>query len=335
MRHTTILLVVMGAAILGVNAVFATTANASLLLNLAFWLAVFQGAIAMVAAAELAQGKWILPLRKALFSVRPLILLCGLLFVGMAAHWQIYPKVIRESPWFDKWFFVIRNVAFVVVAYLVACAYVRASLKESPWKGHLAVIYILTFVVMQTLVAFNWLMPLQFPWVSTILGAYCFVEAIYLGIALAALLCFYLHKRAGDKPAGLAKTQYDTGLMMYGFCILWTSFFFTQLIIIWYGNIPEEQAPYIIYYHHYSPAPWIILGLMSFIPFSILPFQKAKSNTNLVATIAVLVLCGAVLERWLFCAPVAAISYPALAIEFLLMAATLVLLLRRHFAEAK
>jgi hypothetical protein len=332
--HTTILFVVMGAAILGVNAVFATTANASLLLTLAFWLAVFQGSITLVAAAELAQGKWIIPLKKPLLAMRPMILLCGLLFVGMAAHWEIYPPAIRESPWFDKHFFVARNVVFVVIAYFFACLYARASLKESQWKGHFAVAYILVFVTMQSLVAFNWLMPLQFPWVSTILGPYCFVEAVYLGIAFAGIVCFVLHRKAGEqKPKELAKTQYDTGLMLYGFCILWTSLFFTQLIIIWYGNIPEEQAPYIVFYHHYHPMPWIIFGLLSVLPFTILLFRRCKANTNLVAALSLVVLCGVMLERWLFCVPVAAISYPALALEVILMAATAVLLLKRHFAE--
>lgn len=316
----------------GADCLVAKAPQAALLINIIFWLAIAQGAVALVAVADLTQARWVVPVKKDLFALIPLIPVFALLFLFVAPQWGIYPKIIKQSAWFDQWFFVVRNAIFLLIAWLFAWKYSRVSLQNSENKGLWAVLYLLSFVTMQSVVAFNWVMPLHFPWVSTLFGAYFFIEALYMGIGFGTVICLVNLERAGDsKPKELVKTGYDIGLLLFGFCILWMSLFFTHLMIIWYGNIPEEQALYITIAQHYSPAHWIVLACLFGVPFVTLPFRKVKSDPKAVVVVAGVVFVGMLLEKWLMFVPAATISYPALAIHFAFMAAMAFLTMKAHY----
>jgi hypothetical protein len=326
-------IVIAGALVAMSDYALSPSPQAALLLNLAFWISIAQGCVALVAAVEIAEGKWILPVKKGLLAVTPMILLCALLFAFLAPQHEIYHR-LKHAPgiWFAKWFFIGRNVALLLISYLLALKYRSESLRESANKGMYGVLYLVIFVISQSMVAFDWIMPLEYPWTSTLLGGFYFVESLYTGIAFAGILCWLLHiqTKSDRPPKEIAQARYDTSLMLFGFSLLWVGQFFSQFIVIWYGNLPEEVMFFTERLSTYSfkAMACIILGLLFFIPFFLMLPQRAKSNSYVLFTISLLVLAGIFIERYFFIAPAAKISHTALILEFGLMAIASVLMLR-------
>ena len=92
-----------------IELIFKKQSDATLLFTLTFWVALIQGSVAVVAAAEAAMGKWIEPLKKELLSFYPLILLLAVLFLLIYPQMDIYKWSEDSHQWLNKDFFIIRN----------------------------------------------------------------------------------------------------------------------------------------------------------------------------------------------------------------------------------
>lgn len=332
-----ILFVAVGCLVVLADRLLGKAPQAALLLNLAFWTAICQGCVALVAAADLAEAKWIVPVRKELLALTPLMLFCAGLFLFMAPHWHIYPLEHARGAWFGKNLFLGRNFAILFIASLLALKYRREILKNSPSRHTWGVLYLLAFVATQSMIAFDWLMPLEYPWINTLLGGFFFVEALYVGLACSGMLCLILHLKAralGAKPQEWAKAQYDTGVMLFGFGTLWIGLFFAQFIVIWYGNLPEEvmfltrrlSVP------AYKITAFAVLAAMFVLPFFTLMIRRAKRSAYAVAAISTLVICGLFAERYFFIAPAAPIAHPSLVLQFALIAILVAVVVKAHYA---
>jgi len=303
----------------------------SLLLTLLFWVAIVQGCIALVAAADLAKGKWIAPLKKHLLSVYPLILLIAVLFLIMSRQMNIYHWTEEKSDfWFNEWSFIIRNFVLLVASFVLAWKFARESIKESEKKNLWAALYILSFVVSQSLIGFDWVMSLEYPWISTLFGAYFFIEATYLGLATAAIFYLFLLRNASlENPEQARKTLKDVATFMFGFSLFWAGMFFAQFLTIWYGNLPEEvmfttkrlASPLFTAMSRY------VLGALFFVPFIVLLSRKIKSIPIGVSIIALVVMSGVFVERLFFLMPNVSINGFIAGIEVVLMLVLFILTL--------
>ena len=92
--------------------------------------------------------------------------------------------------------------------------------------------------VVKTLVAVDWVMSFDYPWVSTMLPAIYMIECLYAGLALAGILCFFASGDYPIEPATGPSTIQPR--MLFGFALFWSGLTFAQYLTIWYGNIPEE-----------------------------------------------------------------------------------------------
>jgi hypothetical protein len=162
-------------------------------------------------------------------------------------------------------------------------------------------------------------MSLEYPWVSALFGGYFFIESIYGGFAVSALLCL---QRSGTPPAdrahGSRSDLSDLSILMFGFSLMWAGLFFAQFLTIWYGNIPEEVG-FIARRVAASPLRELsvaVLFLLFFIPFPALLSTRAKSNPYVVSAVSLSILSGILVERYVFLAPVVRFSPVALAIDF-------------------
>ncbi|NUM36187.1 MAG: hypothetical protein HUU50_16720 [Candidatus Brocadiae bacterium] len=341
MKAYTFLFVIFLACLALIEVYVGQSPQGSLLFNISFWLALCQGSVALVAAAELSEGKWIKPLKHHLFGVVPMLFFCSFAFLFMAAQWEIYPIHNKNSFWFNKTFFLARNFLFLFLSFITAWKYSRQSLMEKENKSTWAILYLFSFVISQSLLAFDCIMPLEYPWFSTIYGPYFFVEAIYIGIAFAGIYCLVLEKKPSPEnlPA-LEKAQYDTGALLFGFSVLWMGFCFFQLIVIWYGNIPEEVSFYTYRLSNpfYKGVGYAILAMFFFLPFMILINKKAKKNPYIVATTSCIIFLALFLERSFILFPVAKITFVALVLElivFTLVFATIILTASRSRQSLK
>jgi len=309
---------VIGAAIVaGADLLASAGADASLLLALLFWTGLLQGAVALVAAVELAEGEWLqADVKHALAGLAPLQLLLPVVFALVARHLELYPWHDHTTWWLAPGFFVVRNLVMLTVTALLGIALFFAVRSNGRLKGTLAVLYLFAFVTSQTLVAFDWVMSLDVPWISTMFAPLFFVEALLVALALAVIVSVPLFRRA---PAPFRAVLKDSATLMFGLGLLWAGLFFAQYLTIWYGNIPEEVS----FFHRRFQDPslgvmfYLLLFGYFFIPFPTLIIRPLRTVPAVVVPLAVLIGGTFLLERIFYLAPHCEIS-PALTAIYLL-----------------
>jgi len=288
--------------------VFAAKNDGSLLIGLLFWAGVVQGMIALAAAADLSKAKWIKDIRPYLQEYYPLLLLFPIAFLIFARHVSVYLWAGEHyNGWLEPTFFIIRNVLFLFLPFVFAHFYVRASRRESEKVGLFAVLYILFFVISQSFMAYDQVMTFEYPWINTLFGGYFFVEALFAGIGFCAILAGMLSLKKASVFKPVLK---DFAVMLMGFALLWAGLFYSQYLVIWYGNIPEEVSyvakrmavPVLKYMGLY------VLFTVFLVPFLSLISRKIKTVFPAVAVIALLVFSGLIVERLIYLLPVANLS---------------------------
>ena len=300
-----LLLVILGVSLAVVEYAGLVENRGALLLTLAFWSCLIQGSIAAVAATETIQGKWISTLRRELLSVYPLLLFLALAFLLLWPRTVIYPWHDHPNFWLNSTFFMLRNFIVLLAVFISARLYVIRSLRGDPSRVKYAIIYLSVFTLSQFLIAFDWIMTLEYPWFSSLFGFYFLVEAMFAGLALATLNLFFQYRfKFQQDPAATTRHQEDLGRLMLGFSVLWGGFFFAQFLLIWYGNIPEE-ANYIAkrIVDPYTGLSYVFIVLTFLVPFLVLIPRWCKRNIFVLSLVAASVLTGLFLEKVLFILP--------------------------------
>jgi hypothetical protein len=161
------------------------------------------------------------------------------------------------------------------------------------------------FAMCLSLIGFDLVMSADPHWYSTLFGAYTFIKAIFAGFGAIILLVSLLHLNP-KVPFTLTPAQLaDMSTLFFGFSIVWGDFFYSQFVVIWYGNIPEESA-YII--KRTMTQPWNILAWTVFLGCFVLPFiillsRKIKQSPKCMVVISSCVLAGLWIEHFLLLGP--------------------------------
>ncbi|MHC1743663.1 MAG: hypothetical protein AB9873_11610 [Syntrophobacteraceae bacterium] len=306
------------------------------LINFLFWSAVAQGGLLFSVIMTTVRARWSGPLEglseafAAFFPVSFLLFL--LLFLG-STHvfpWLHDHHLHGKEVWLNVPFLFARDSAGLFVLYLLGMLYVYHALllkleqtnsggflrsafnrlrgdrilDRERITGRLRVIgiaYIATFAVVLSLVGMDLIMAADPHWVSTLFGPYTFVKAFYIGLGGLIILAALLHLRP-DNGFTLTESQlHDIGKLFFAFCLVWADFFYVQMVVIWYGNIPEETA-YVIERTMAVPwknLAWTILIVCFLIPFFILLNKRVKAMPRSMIGLCSLVLTGVWLEHLL------------------------------------
>jgi hypothetical protein len=303
----------------------------SLLLALLFWAAVIEGCIAVVAVCTLIKARWVASVKRELLSVYPLLLFVAVLFLFLMPFVDSYPWVGREGIWFDKRFFVGRNFVLLLLAYLTAGRFAIASRRDEEGRDRFAAIYLFVFVASQSLMAFDWVMSLAYPWINTLMGGFFFIESLFGGFALSGILYAFLHGRPSPTHGTEGRSDLkDIAILLFGFSILWVGLFFAQFLVIWYGNLPEEVS-FLLARVTSSPLRELsvsILAFFFFVPFLVLLPGRSKTNPFVVFAVSVSILLGIMVERFVYLAPVVPVRFGVLGIHFLCFLFLFLLLVR-------
>jgi hypothetical protein len=169
-----------------------------------------------------------------------------------------------------------------------------------------AILYMLAFAGVLSLLGYDLTMSADPHWYSTLFGAYCFIKSVYVGFGALIILAALLHLSPRNDFALKASQFHDIGKLFFAFGLMWADFFYAQLVVIWYGNLPEETA-YII--ERTMTAPWKGLAWAVFIacfigPFLILLNKKIKTLPAAMIVICAVVITGMWLEHFLLIVPV-------------------------------
>jgi hypothetical protein len=342
-----LILAAIGAAtfIIGLTGRHPERAWQAYLINFLLWSAIAQGAVLFSAVMHMTNARWSGPLAglsesfTAFFPISYVLFL--LLFLGKA---HIFPWLHEDlhgkEVWLNIPFLFTRDCIGLLILYILGFGYLfnAMQLKLDPnqpqnrlrqsiyeawrrnnrqpdqirrrmtiWGG----LYILAFAVVLCLIGFDLIMSMDPHWISTLFGAYNFVKAFYIGLGALIILAAIIRLKQGEASRLDTAHFHDIGKLFFAFCLLWADFFYVQLLVIYYGNIPEETHYVII---RTVLAPWHKLAWTVFIvcfiaPFFILLRQNVKTKPVFMLIICSVVIIGIWLEHLLLLGP--ALSHEA------------------------
>ena len=172
-------------------------------------------------------------------------------------------------------------------------------------KNVLSILYLLAFTVVLSLIGYDLVMAADPHWYSTLFGAYSFVKAVYMGFGALIILAAVCQLREESGFNIPASNFHDIGKLLFAFCLVWADFFYAQLVVIWYGNLPEETAYVIERVMHapWSVLAWIVFAVCFIAPFLILLNRKVKTLPRFMLIFCSVLIAGMWLEHLLLLGP--------------------------------
>ncbi len=313
------------------------------LINFLFFIGIAQGAVVFAATQKITKGRWAGPIirfAEAAVLFLPVALVCFLVvFLGRE---HLFPWIEHPTPIRGKWLTVSwvfwRNLIALLVLTGVTVAFVYhdlkpdvAALKEhvSGWRRRLyeriagdyvgtpeqltqierrlnwlAPVVCIAYAYVFTLLAFDLIMSLAPYWLSNLFGAFFFMGALLTGLTMLGLMTMFWRRRLGMTEVIGREQFHDLGKLVFGFSVFWAYLMFSQLLVIWYGNLREETS-FVFYrlWGDWQPIA-ILVGLMVFlIPFWGLIWVKSKITPVTFTLFVSISLAGVWLERYLLVQP--------------------------------
>jgi len=293
--------------------------------NFVFWIGMAQGMVIFAATQKLAKGHWSGVIIRFAEAGAAFTTLAVVLFVGLVVGRQyIFTWIHEPRPevgWWltNKWFFV-RNGAILVVLSWLSWRFVRhdtapdvrevtggevvARTEDAPRISRDAAILILAYAFGYSLLGYDLIMSLAGKWVSNLFGAFYFMGSFLAGLMLLAVLAIVLRRAMGLRDIYTSRQQHDLGKLCFGFTVFWAYLMWSQFLVIWYGNLPEET--YFIFYRLYGV--WRPVGIAVFLLVFLIPFigllgVKPKLFAPTMVGFALVSLVGIWLERYLEVVP--------------------------------
>lgn len=309
------------------------------LINFLLWSAMAQGAVLFSAVTHVVKARWTGPLSglsEAFAGFFPLsFILFLLLFLGKN---HVFPwlgeDLHGQEVWLNIPFLFTRDAAGLLILYGCGFAYLSQALKlkldphqpasglrrciagDAPqdaaaverikrrmslWAG----LYCFVFALVLSLIGFDLIMSMDPHWISTLFGAYHFVKAFYVGLGALIILAAVIYLQRGQRSGLTANHFHDVGKLFLAFCLLWADFFYVQLNVIWYGNIPEETH-YVILRTVLPPwrgLAWTVFIACFIVPFVVLLNKRVKTMPKSMIALSALIILGIWLEHLLLLGP--------------------------------
>jgi hypothetical protein len=279
----------------------------SYLLGYMFCLAIALGAMWFVLVHHITNAGWGIVVRRIAENVMGTFPLLALLFIPIALfgvdelfHWAEYEQQLADGtvqdvdlilegklPFLNKSFFLIRAAVYLAIWSGIALYFRRSSVAQDETGDHatsrrlrtFAAPGLILFALTSTFAAFDWLMALEPHWFSTVFGIYFFAGCIISIYAFLSVSSILLQKSGLMKDVITSEHYQDLGKMMFAFVVFWTYIAFSQFMLIWYANLPEET----FWFEERWTGSWkaftIFLGFGHFaVPFFFLMSRHIKRN---------------------------------------------------------
>jgi Ni/Fe-hydrogenase subunit HybB-like protein len=253
------------------------------LVNLLFWSSLSITGPALAAMIQVTEGRWSPSVKRIALTTAGFLPVSFVLFVVL--FWGravLYPWVTEPLPikaaWLNVPFMSLRIGLGVLVLYWVAMHLVKAVLAEDQPGGdspaavdrrnRLASILLVLYVVVLSLWGFDLLMSLDPRWWSGLFGGYYVVTSMYTGFGLVTFLTIRANERGLSRVAPPAIQ--DVAKLTFALSVFWMYFFFSQYLVIWYGNVPAETR---FVARRFFSQPWGSIAWAIFIIGWLIPFS--------------------------------------------------------------
>lgn len=238
------------------------------------------------------------------------LLVLSTLQVNHIFHWMNPELFDPESANYDSLvagkkgflntpFFLIRS-AFYLLGWNLYAHYSRKYSLELDQTGDLAIFrknfklaagFLVFFIVTESMMSWDWLMGFDPHWFSTLYGWYVFAGMIVTGVVAIALLAIFLKNRGYLEYVNDSHIH-DLAKYIFAFSIFWTYLWFSQFMLIWYSNIPEEVTYFVARINDYKVPFFGMVAVNFLVPLLFLMNTEFKRRNWLVSLTGVIVLLG-------------------------------------------
>jgi hypothetical protein len=165
-------------------------------------------------------------------------------------------------------------------------------------------IFLIVFAVTSSISAWDWVMSIDTHWFSTLFGWYVFSSWFVAGLSAMTLVTIFL-KEKNYLPMVNENHIHDMGKFIFAFSIFWTYLWFSQFLLIYYANIPEESIYFVERLNSdiYSPILFLNIALNFVLPFFVLMTRDAKRHTIFLKVVCSLIIFGHWVDFFLMIQP--------------------------------
>ena len=286
----------------------------SWLLGFLFCLSLAIGSLGLLMLQHMSGGQWGLIGRRVWEAAAGTLWIVALLFIPLLFglpkifEWA-RPEVVNASsilqakaPYLNPMFFIFR--AFIYFAFWIVCAWVLNSWSLRQDRGEVAVAPsdtvrfrtvsapgLLFLVLTATFASVDWIMSLDPEWYSTIFGLLTVAGSGLSALAFAIAVLSWLADTPPLSRYLTARHFHDLGKLLLAFVMLWAYLSFSQFLIIWSGNLPEEIPWYVERLRGWWGFVSLLLVIGHFaLPFALLLSRDVKRNHRLLAKVALFII---------------------------------------------
>ena len=280
-----------------------------------FFMLISLGVLAFYAIQQVAQSGWspvlfrvmqgitaYLPVGSVIFFI--VLLLCGLhfnhLFVWLDPEVVANDKLIQaKSGYLNFPFWIIRAAIFLMGWNLYRyfsrknCLAQDEAKDDSFYKKNfkMSAGFLVFFIVTESIMSWDWIMSIDPHWFSTLFGWYVFASFFVSGITTICMISLYL-KSKGYLEYVNTSHIHDLAKFMFGFSVFWTYLWFSQFMLIWYADIPEEVTYFVTRIEVFN-LPFFGAVVMNFVfPILILVNTDFKRITWVLVMAGTVILLG-------------------------------------------
>jgi len=280
-----------------------------------FFMLISLGVLVFYAIQQVAQAGWspvlfrvmqgitaYLPVGSVIFFI--LLVLCGLhfnhLFIWLDPKVVAHDELIaNKSGYLNFPFWIIRAAIFLIGWNLYRyysrknCLAQDEANDDSFYKKNfkMSASFLVFFIVTESIMSWDWIMSVDPHWFSTLFGWYVFASFFVSSITVICLVTLYLKSKGYLEHVNTSHIH-DLAKFMFGFSVFWTYLWFSQFMLIWYANIPEEITYFVTRIQLYN-LPFFGAVAMNFLfPILILINTDFKRITWILVMAGVVILLG-------------------------------------------
>jgi hypothetical protein len=215
-----------------------------------------------------------------------------------------------KAGWLNKYGFIIRAAIFLggwILYRQYAVKFSRKSDDATDYRWfkktfRISAAFLVFFIYTESMMSWDWLMSFDPHWFSTLYGWYVFAGMMVCGFTTIAMITIYL-KSKGYLEFVNDSHIHDLGKWMFAFSIFWTYLWFSQFMLIWYANIPEEVTYFVTRIEDFK-LPFFGMVAMNFIfPVLLLMNSDYKRINWFIILTGIVILAGHYVDLFVLVMP--------------------------------
>jgi hypothetical protein len=281
-----------------------------------FFMMISLGVLAFYAIQYASQAGWSPLLLRVMEGITAYLLPGALIMLAIAVasgtigHYNIFvwmdPEVVAhdkliqgKTGWLNIWGFLIRGLIFIGGWSLYRHFSRKFSIAQDKANDNknfkkifrISAAFLVFFIYTESMMSWDWIMSVDPHWFSTLFGWYVFAGMMVCGVTVIAFITMYL-KGKGLLPKVNDSHLHDLAKFMFAFSIFWTYLWFSQFMLIWYSNIPEEVTYFVTRIEDYK-LPFFGMLAMNFIfPLLLLMNSDYKRVPWFIVLAGIVILGG-------------------------------------------